>query len=132
MSVRIFPNKQPNVHEAIDIYCNLGWGKLQDYNFEIWKKAFDNSDFISAYDENKLVGFIRLISDGFHDTQVLEFVVTPKYQHCGIGKLLIEELKDNWGHTDIYCNTVDKNIDFFLDNGFKRNRLAPISKAKFK
>ena len=41
MSVRIFPNKQPNVHEAIDIYCNLGWGKLQDYNFEIWKKAFD-------------------------------------------------------------------------------------------
>lgn len=38
MSVRIFPNKQPNVHEAIDIYCNLGWGKLQDYNFEIWKR----------------------------------------------------------------------------------------------
>ncbi len=132
MSIRIFPNKQPNVHEAIDIYCDLGWGKFQDYNLEIWKRAFDNSDFISAYDENKLVGFVRLISDGFHDTQVLEFVVTSKYQRRGIGKSLIEELKDKWGHTDIYCNTVDENTDFFLNNGFNRNRLVSISKAKFK
>lgn len=79
-----------------------------------------------------LLVFVRLISDGFHDTQVLEFVVTPKYQRRGIGKSLIEELKDKWGHTDIYCNTVDKNTDFFLNNGFNRNRLVPISKAKFK
>ena len=46
MSIRIFSNKQPNVHEAIDIYCDLDWGEFQDYNLEIWKRAFDNSDFI--------------------------------------------------------------------------------------
>lgn len=132
MVLRIFPNKQPDVREAVEIYARLGWGSFHDYNLEIWKKAFDNSDFIVAYDETELVGFVRLISDGFHDTQVLEFVVSPKRQHQGIGKLLIEALKDNWGHTDIYCNTVDKNADFFLNNGFKRNKLTPISKAKFK
>lgn len=132
MTIRIFPNKQPDTQKAIEIYANLGWGTVQEYNFAIWQKAFDNSDFITAYDENELVGFIRLISDGFHDTQVLEFVVTPKYQHQGIGKSLIEILKDKWGHTDIYCNTVDKNVDFFLNNGFKRNRLTQVSKGKFK
>lgn len=132
MSVRIFPNKQPDVRRAVEIYANLGWGNQQDYNLEVWKKAFDNSSFITAYDEEELVGFIRLISDGFHDTQVLEFVVTPKRQHQGIGKSLIEALKDNWGHTDIYCSTVDKNTDFFLNNGFNKNKLTALSKAKFK
>ncbi len=132
MVLRIFTDKQPDVQEAVKIYAGLGWGKFQDYNLESWKKAFDNSNFIVAYDEKELVGFVRLISDGFQDTQVLEFAVSPKYQHQGIGKRLIEALNDNWGHTDIYCNTVDKNTDFFLNNGFKRNSLIPISKAKFK
>ncbi|MBO5284509.1 MAG: GNAT family N-acetyltransferase [Alphaproteobacteria bacterium] len=127
MTLHILNNKQPDLQKAIELYTDLGWGQPQNYNLEIWQKAFNNSHFITAYEENELIGFVRLISDGFHDTQVLEFAVSPKHQHQGTGKALLNALKTNWGHTDIYCNTLPKTADFFLNNGFNKNHLTAVS-----
>lgn len=130
MGIRVFVDKQPKVNDCIRIYAALGWGKVQDYNVDEWQNALNHSDFISAFDDNKLVGFIRFLTDGYHDTQILEFVVQPDYQRKAIGEKMLEKMVENFGHTDIYCNSIESAVDFFLTHKFKKNRLVGVSRSR--
>ena len=45
-----------------------------------FEKAYQNSFFITAFNQDKLVGMIRYLSDGFHDTQIVECLVLKNFQ----------------------------------------------------
>ncbi len=118
-NIKIISGQKPNLDEALDFYVKIGWGKRSQYDDVRFQKAFDFSHFILAYDENTLVGMIRLMSDQAHETNVSEFMVMPEYQKNGIGKKLLECLYEKYGHTDIYISTPKEHEEFFLKNGMK-------------
>lgn len=47
--------------------------------------------WIGAFDDDCLIGFINIISDGGVHAFVLDTAVNPHFQHQGIGKALVEE-----------------------------------------
>ena len=75
--------------EAIkDIYRKESWNAyLKDDEKLI--RAFDNSLYtIGAFDDCKLVGFIRCVGDGEHVLIVQDLIVEPEYQQRKIGTYL--------------------------------------------
>lgn len=128
-NVNIVAGKQPDVDDAINLYVQIGWGKREQYDSARFQKAFNNSKFILAYNEESLVGMVRLMSDEAHETNVSEFLVRPEFQKQGIGKQLLEKLHETYGHTDLYISTPKEHEDFFLKNGMKsQNSLLQVSR----
>lgn len=57
---------------------------------EIHKKAFENSHtVVFVFDDEKLIGFGRAISDGIFQAAIYDIAVLPKYQGKKIGATIV-------------------------------------------
>jgi N-acetylglutamate synthase-like GNAT family acetyltransferase len=62
-----------------------------DRQIEDLKIAVERSEpVVSAWDEDKLVGFARATSDGIYRAMIFDVVVDPDYQRLGVGRKLVE------------------------------------------
>lgn len=60
---------------------------------DIHRTAFTNSYVtIFVFDDEKLVGFGRAISDGAYQAAIYDVAVIPDYQGKGIGKMIIDHI----------------------------------------
>lgn len=66
-----------------------------NYDIEKTQEALSKTINISAYDNNVLVGCLRILSDGYYFGTITELLVLPKYQKQGIGSKLLKLAKDN-------------------------------------
>ncbi len=64
-----------------------------DRQIEDLKIAVDRSEpVVSAWDEDKLIGFARAISDGVYRATIFDVVVDCDYQRLGLGRKLVETI----------------------------------------
>ena len=74
------------------LYDAVGWGA---YNDNITKQALDNTYYsISIYDEDKIIGYGRLIGDTICFMYIHDVMVLPEYQNKKIGTLIMNKLLD--------------------------------------
>ena len=60
---------------------------------KIHKKAFENSHtVVFAFDDDKLIGFGRAISDGVYQSAIYDVAVLPEYQGKKIGATIIDSI----------------------------------------
>lgn len=79
-----------DVNEFNYLYEEVGWGA---YSYECSKKALDNTLYsISIYDEDKVIGFGRLIGDGICFIYIHDVMVVPSFQSQGIGSMIMNKL----------------------------------------
>lgn len=84
-----------NVDEFNYLYDAVGWGH---YDEEISAHALDNTMYsISVYDDEKIIGYGRLVGDGICFIYIHDVMVIPEYQSKKIGTqimiLLIKKIK---------------------------------------
>lgn len=78
-----------NLHESSGLIKN----KKGNYTREQLFEAASNSWYhISIYDQEKLIAFGRMISDGIYQALICDVMVDPTYQNQGLGKQIIEQL----------------------------------------
>ena len=86
----------------------------------------DNATFIiSAWDQEKLVGICRCLSDFSYVTYISDLVVHPDYQKQGIGKQLIAKTQKKSGpqcKIVLLANTQAK--DYYPHIGFSPHKRA--------
>lgn len=57
------------------------------------KTAFENSYVVVfVFDEDKMIGFGRAISDGAYQAAIYDVAVLPDYQGKGVGKAIIDRI----------------------------------------
>lgn len=66
-----------------------------NYDVEQTRLALSKTLNITAYDNKKLVGCLRILSDGYYFGTITELLVLPQYQKQGIGSKLLQLAKDN-------------------------------------
>lgn len=100
-----------------------GYGKKKDY--DKIRKAFEQSfKVVTAWNNDKLIGAARMLSDGICYGMIFDVGVLPEFQKLGIGKTLISKLiKDN-EHLRIHLTSTFGNEEFYIKLGFKRHRTA--------
>ena len=106
--------------ELQDLFLSVEWssghfpGKL--------KTAMKNFETVySAWDEDKLVGLVAAMDDGIMTAYVHYLLVHPDYQLKGIGKELIERIKNHYkDYLRIVVVAYDDEIKFYEYCGFEK------------
>ena len=81
-----------------DLYKIAGWWKESCSSDQISKLISGSFSFLTAWNEDKLVGFGRVISDGFNDAYIQDVYVDENYRKQGVAGTIISKLAE-------YCNS---------------------------
>ncbi|MCO1604658.1 GNAT family N-acetyltransferase [Desulfosporosinus nitroreducens] len=66
---------------------------MASFTAEIHKKAFENSyTVVFIFDDDKLIGFGRALSDGAYQAAIYDIAILPEYQGKGIGRLIVNNI----------------------------------------
>ena len=86
-----------------DLYKIAGWWKESCSSEQISKLISGSFCFLTAWNENELVGFGRVISDGFNDGYIQDVYVAKNFRKQRIAGNIISKLTE-------YCK--EKNINW--------------------
>ncbi|MBU3876389.1 GNAT family N-acetyltransferase [Faecalicatena sp. AGMB00832] len=87
-----------------------------DYDMEKTQAALSKTINITVYDDNKLIGCLRILSDGYYFGTITELLVLPEYQKQGIGSKLLQLAKDSTP-TMLYFGAQPGLEEFYEKNG---------------
>ncbi|HBG7746424.1 GNAT family N-acetyltransferase [Clostridioides difficile] len=91
-----------------------------DYDIEQTKNALSKTLNITAYDNKKLIGCLRILSDGYYFGTITELLVLPQYQKQGVGSKLLQLAKDNTP-TMLYFGSQPTVEQFYEKNGCQKS-----------
>ena len=75
---------------------------------------------ITAYDGKRLVGCLRILSDGYFFGTITELLILPEYQKQGIGSRLLQLAKENTP-TMLYFGSQPGIEAFYEKNGCQKS-----------
>ena len=86
------------------------------------KNASKNSHLVcTAWDESKVIGFARAISDQEYQAAIYDLVILPEYQKNGIGRKMMEAIENSlppvWS---IALFAVPDKTDFYKKLGYDK------------
>ena len=107
------------------LFISAGWsdGKENPEMLQQFNTPFINSTFvISAWDEERLVGAVRVLSDQVIRSVIYDLVVLPEYQNKGIGRELIRRCVEHNPDSEWLIQTTADIADYYVKLGFNINR----------
>ena len=118
-----------NVKEYNYLFDAVGWGSYEE---KVSKKALNNTIYsVSVYDDEKIIGYGRLIGDGICYVYIHDVMVLPEYQNQKIGtkimnKLLekINQIKEENPYVRVYLGASKNKEEFYKRFGFIEGELA--------
>ncbi len=108
------------IEQILPIYEANSWSSAQKP--QLLHQALLNSDYlVSAWDGNRLIGIGNAISDGFLVVYYPHLLVHPDYHGKGVGKKMIEMMKQRYEGFHMQVLVADaKTISFYEKCGFVR------------
>lgn len=120
-----------SVEQAIDLYRRSTLGERRPVdNSEIFKMMLENANLIiTAWDDNKLIGISRTLTDFGYVAYLADLAVDELYQKKGIGKKLVELTEENIGPSAfITLLAAPKASEYYSKIGFEQHPRAWIKK----
>ena len=121
-----FDDKELKVKEFIELANNV-WPR--DYRGDRVSVALSNTINITARDNGKLVGCVRILTDYVFFGTITEILVLPSYQGKGIGKSLMRLVEENTP-TNLYFGAQDHAIGFYDKLGYQKGMQSYVIKKK--
>lgn len=110
--------------EILGLYTSLGWTNYTD-NPEMLRNAYLNSlKIYGAYVDDKLIGIIRVVGDGYSVIFIQDLLVHPEFQRKGVGTLLLKKVLceyDSVYQKHLITEDTEKTILFYKSLGFVDN-----------
>lgn len=122
-----FSFNRPHQDDLFGLYNELGWADFLNITPAQLHKAMEQSFIvISAYDNNKLVGTGRVVSDGIITAYICGVGVLPQYRRKGIGTEILNRLRlyclERNIHTQLVCK--DDLVSYYSKMGFEKFAVA--------
>jgi N-acetylglutamate synthase-like GNAT family acetyltransferase len=121
----------PTAQQVIELYTDADLPR-PTHDPQRIRAMFENSDLIvTAWDENKLVGVSRTITDWVWCSYLADLAVSPGYNRSGIGKKLIALTKERVGEQSmVLLLSVPMAMDYYPKVGFSKEDRAFIIHRK--
>ncbi|PHR59726.1 MAG: GNAT family N-acetyltransferase [Robiginitomaculum sp.] len=89
----IYTYDAPSAQAFAQLREDCGWGRIGE---ALAQKAIENSlVFVSAYTQDALIGFGRVIGDGALNYYIQDLIVVEAYQGQGVGKTILGRLLES-------------------------------------
>ena len=119
-------DRELNASIFID-FVNKVW--QGNYDLDKTQIALSKTINLTAYDNDKLIGCLRILSDGYYFGTITELLVLPQYQKRGIGSKLLQLAKDNTP-TMLYFGSQPTVEQFYEKNGCQKSLQSYIIKKE--
>ena len=120
MGIEISTERSPNIDRVIQLFRQAGW--LDKTDADRIKLMFENSTIIvTAWDNDKMVGFARCLTDFVFNGQINNVVVDEEYKGRGIGKALIEKILHSSKKVTYILRPSSRNVGFYNKLGFEHS-----------
>lgn len=108
-----------------ELFVLVGWGTREPKEIE---KSFRTSSVICfVKDENEIIGFGRTVDDGKYYALLVDIVIHPNHQSKGIGKSIVNELRNRLeGYEFITLTAAPQKEGFYQKIGWKKQKSAYI------
>lgn len=121
MTIILKETKQIDQSELATIYEDVGWyAYTTDLNQ--LEQALSNSLYVlSAWEEDRLIGLIRIIGDGFTIIYIQDVLVLTSYQNQGIATRLMDQILEKFKDVrqKVLLTEEAPNLRYFYEkNGF--------------
>ncbi|MBN1314630.1 MAG: GNAT family N-acetyltransferase [Anaerolineales bacterium] len=119
-----YDNRLPDKDQFFVLFESTGWNKSYALNADQLYQALQASWYsVSAYEQEKLVGFGRVLSDGVLHALIVEMIILPSHQGRGIGNAILDMLVkqcQSAGVRDIQLFCARGKAGFYERHGFIR------------
>jgi len=125
MNITYYDTKKDLPSEQLHkLFISAGWSDgsetlnmIKNYN-----KPFINSTIvISAWENEYLIGAVRVLSDKMFRSIIYDLLVLPEYQNKGIGKELVKRCIKHFPSSEWLVQTTEKVYNYYEKIGFKVN-----------
>lgn len=109
---------------------NINWNEVSNilkevkmayFQGKVHKKAFENSyAVVFIFDDEKLIGFGRAISDGVYQGAIYDVAVLPEYQGKKIGAMIIENILKSIPKCNVILYASPGKESFYEKQNFKK------------
>lgn len=110
-----------DLDQVLPLYSGAGWKNYVD-RADILQQAFEDSlCVLGAFDDGKLIGFIRAVGDGLTIVFIQDIIVSTEYQRRGIGTKLIEAMLEKYRNAyqiQLLTDNTEKTKSFYRSVGF--------------
>jgi len=116
--------------QLYNLFKLAGWteGSETDEMLKNFNVPFINSTLVvSAWDNERLVGVVRVLSDKVIRSVIYDLVVDPEYQGQGIGKELVKRCIRHYPYTEWLVQTTENIAGYYEKMGFKRYKDVVLS-----
>ena len=107
--------------EIFRLYSQVGWTAYTE-NMAVLKQGFQNSLLtLAAYENNELLGIVRVVGDGFTIVFVQDILVFPAKQRQGVGTALLKAVLERYANVRQIELTTDQTPEtaaFYRSLGF--------------
>lgn len=106
------------------LFMSVGWSNgsetsdmISNYNI-----PFINSTLvISAWENERLIGSVRVLSDKIFRSIIYDLVVLPEFQNKEIGKELVKRCIEHFPNSEWLVQTTETISSYYVKHGFKIN-----------
>ena len=119
-------DRELNASIFID-FVNKVW--QGNYDLDKTQIALSKTINLTAYDNDKLIGCLRILSDGYYFGTITELLVLPQYQKQGVGSKLLQLAKDKTP-TMLYFGSQPTVEQFYEKNGCQKSLQSYIIKKE--
>lgn len=113
----------PTQQQLLTLYNRVGWTAYTNNPIQL-KQAIDQSMWvITVFDNDQLIGILRVVGDGISIVYVQDIVIDPSYQNQGLGSLLLQKAMHEFKDVRQLLVMSDDNpkaIAFYLKNGLTK------------
>lgn len=120
MAIQYTEEKKFTQDEVQDLFRSVGWVSA-DYPSRLYKALMHSSTVLTAWDEDQLVGLVRVIDDSEMLAYMHYVLVRPTHHGQGIAGKMVEYIKQKYKHY-LYIELMPeerKNAACYEKHGFR-------------
>ena len=95
MGIDYRENKDIDAGDLQDLFTSVGW-ESGKYPQQLQSAIARSDCVVTAWDDDRLVGLMSALSDGFMTAYFPYLVVRPNYQKRGIGTAIVQRMLENY------------------------------------
>ena len=119
MEIREYINY--NADEILRLYTEVGWTAYTE-NMLALEQGYQNSLLVlAAYENDELLGIVRVVGDGFTIIFIQDILVYPKKQRHGVGTALVKAVLNRYSavrQIELATDNTPQTVSFYKSLGF--------------
>ncbi|WP_339148830.1 MULTISPECIES: GNAT family N-acetyltransferase [unclassified Sutcliffiella] len=122
MEIKFSRDKDIKLEQLEKLYNDLEWYAYTKDLHVLHQAIYQSLDVISAWNDDELVGLIRIVGDGLTIIYIQDILVLNAYQNQGIATQLIQQILEKYVHVRQTVLLTEEAPDvrhFYEKNGFE-------------